>query len=43
LQDAIAPYTRFVRAEQKKTAAMQEQLTRLNNEMTRLVDAIEQK
>ena len=42
LQDAIAPYTRFVRAEQKKTAAMQEQLTRLNNEMTRLVDTIEQ-
>ena len=42
LQDAIAPYTRFVRAEQKKTAAMQEQLARLNNEMTRLVDTIEQ-
>jgi hypothetical protein len=42
LQDAIAPYTRFVRAEQKKTAAMQEQLTRLSSEITRLVDTIEQ-
>jgi Tfp pilus assembly protein PilE len=42
LQDAIAPYTRFVRAEQKKTAAMQAQLTRLNSELTRLVDTIEQ-
>lgn len=43
LQDAIAPYTRFVRAEQKKTATMQEQLARLNSEVTRLVDIIEQK
>lgn len=42
LQDAIAPYTRFVRAEQKKTAAMQEQLARLGSEMLRLVDTIEQ-
>ena len=42
LQDAIAPYTRFVRAEQKKTAGMQEQLLRLSSEMTRLVDTIEQ-
>lgn len=43
LQDAIAPYTRFVRAEQKKTAAMQEQLAHLDREMTRLIDTIEQK
>lgn len=42
LQDAVAPYTRFVRAEQKKTAGMQEQLLRLSSEMTRLVDTIEQ-
>ena len=42
LQDAIAPYTRFVRAEQKKTTAMQGQLMRLDSEMTRLGDSIEQ-
>ncbi len=42
LQDAIAPYTRFVRAEQKKTVAMQEQLTRLDSEMMQLGDTIEQ-
>lgn len=42
LQDAIAPYTRFVRAEQKKTTAMQEQLVHLDSEMTRLGDTIEQ-
>ncbi len=42
LQDAIAPYTRFVRAEQKKTTAMQEQLAHLGSEMTRLDDTIEQ-
>ncbi|HKV57701.1 MAG TPA: dynamin family protein [Ktedonobacteraceae bacterium] len=42
LQDAIAPYTRFVRAEQKKTTAMQAQLARLGSEMTRLSDTIEQ-
>ncbi len=42
LQDAIAPYTRFVRAEQKKTTAMQGQLMRLDSEMTRLGDLIEQ-
>ena len=42
LQDAIAPYTRFVRAEQKKTTAMQGHLIRLDSEMTRLGDTIEQ-
>ncbi len=42
LQDAIAPYTRFVRAEQKKTAAMQEQLAHLGSEMMRLGETIEQ-
>ena len=41
VQDAIAPYTRFVRAEQKKTTAMQEQLTHLSNEVLRLRDTIE--
>ena len=29
VQEAITPYTRFVRAEQKKTTAMQEQVERL--------------
>lgn len=42
LQDAIAPYTRFVRAEQKKTTAMQGQLMHLDSEITRLGDTIEQ-
>ncbi len=41
VRDAIAPYTRFVRAEQKKTAAMQEQLTHLSNEVMRLRNTIE--
>ena len=41
VQDAIAPYTRFVRSEQKKTAAMQEQLTRLNSELMDLRGTIE--
>jgi small GTP-binding protein len=39
--DAIAPYTRFVRAEQKKTAAMQEQLTHLSKEVMLLRNTIE--
>lgn len=41
VRDAIAPYTRFVRAEQKKTAAMQEQLTHLSKEVMRLRNTIE--
>jgi len=41
VRDAIAPYTRFVRAEQKKTAAMQEQLTHLSNQVIRLRNTIE--
>ncbi len=41
VQDAIAPYTRFVRSEQKKTAAMQEQLTRLNSDLIDLKNTIE--
>lgn len=41
VQDAIAPYTRFVRAEQKKTDAIQEQVSRLNNEVLTLKNTIE--
>lgn len=41
VRDTIAPYTRFVRAEQKKTAAMQEQLTHLSKEVLRLRNTIE--
>ncbi len=41
VRDAIAPSTRFVRAEQKKTAAMQDQLTHLSKEVTRLRNTIE--
>jgi small GTP-binding protein len=41
VRDAIAPYTRFVRAEQMKTAAMQEQLTHLSKEVMRLRNTIE--
>ncbi len=41
VRDAIAPYTRFVRAEQQKTAEMQERLTRLNNDVTKLRETIE--
>ncbi|HLX57971.1 MAG TPA: dynamin family protein, partial [Ktedonobacteraceae bacterium] len=40
VRDAIAPYTRFVRAEQQKTEAMQGQLTRLSSEVTKLRDTI---
>ncbi len=42
VQDAIAPYTRFIRAEQQKTATMQEQLQQLNSEMQRVRTEIEQ-
>lgn len=41
VRDAIAPYTRFVRAEQQKTAEMQERLARLNNDVTKLQSTIE--
>jgi hypothetical protein len=41
VQDAIAPYTRFVRAEQKKAAALQEQMTRLDNEVQTLKNEVE--
>ena len=42
VQDSIAPYTRFVRAEQKKTEAMQEQVLQLNNALVALKSEIEQ-
>jgi hypothetical protein len=41
VQDALAPYTRFVRAEQKKTATIQEQMTHLDNEVQTLTNEIE--
>jgi small GTP-binding protein len=41
VQEAIAPYTRFVRAEQKKTAAMQERLQNLNSALLSLKSEIE--
>jgi len=41
VQDAIAPYTRFVRAEQKKTSAMQERLQNLNSALLSLKNEIE--
>jgi small GTP-binding protein len=41
VQDAIAPYTRFVRAEQEKTAAMSQRITNLNAEVMTLRDAID--
>jgi hypothetical protein len=41
VQDAIAPYTRFVRAEQQKAAAIQEQMTHLDNEIQALKNEIE--
>ncbi len=42
VQDSIAPYTRFVRAEQKKTEAMQEQVVQLDNALVALKNEIEQ-
>ncbi len=42
VQDSIAPYTRFVRAEQKKTETMQEQVLQLNNALVALKNEIEQ-
>jgi len=41
IHDALAPYTRFVRAEQTKTSSMQEQLTRLNTQVMKLKQTIE--
>ena len=41
VQDAIAPYTRFVRAEQEKTAAMSQRITNLNAEVMTLKNAID--
>jgi small GTP-binding protein len=41
VQDAIAPYTRFVRAEQEKTEALQERIAHLRNELLTLRNAIE--
>ncbi|MHB8598631.1 MAG: dynamin family protein [Ktedonobacteraceae bacterium] len=41
VQDAVAPYTRFVRSEQQKTTAMQMQTTTLNNDLLTLKNAIE--
>jgi small GTP-binding protein len=41
VRDAIAPYTRFVRAEQQKTAEVQARLARLNNDVAKLRETIE--
>ncbi len=41
VQEAIAPYTRFVRAEQKKTVATQEQLQHLHRDLLALKNEIE--
>ncbi len=41
VQDSIAPYTRFVRAEQKKTTAMQEQVLQLDSAVISLKNDIE--
>ncbi len=41
VQDAIAPYTRFVRAEQQKTDTLLERLTQLNQEILELKSEIE--
>jgi len=41
IQDAIAPYTRFVRAEQKKALALQEQVSRLHASLLSLKSEIE--
>jgi len=41
IQDSIAPYTRFVRAEQKKTEAMQGQVVQLDNALVALKSEIE--
>ncbi|GCE11351.1 dynamin family protein [Tengunoibacter tsumagoiensis] len=41
VQDAIAPYTRFVRAEQQKTTTAQESLAQLNKDLLDLKTQIE--
>ncbi|HEU5229400.1 MAG TPA: dynamin family protein, partial [Ktedonobacteraceae bacterium] len=41
VQDAIVPYTRFVRAEQKKALSMQEQISELSNAVALLQSEIE--
>lgn len=41
VQDAIAPYTRFVRSEQKKTLAMQGQIEELNTVVASLQNEVE--
>jgi hypothetical protein len=41
VQDAIAPYTRFVRAEQQKTEVVQERLQQLSQEILELKSEIE--
>ncbi len=42
IQNAIAPYTRFVRAEQSKLKDAQEKLTQIETEMSRLKGRIEE-
>jgi small GTP-binding protein len=42
VQDALAPYIRFVHAEQEKVEVMRKQLADLNNEAMRLKSAVEQ-
>ncbi len=41
VQEAITPYTRFVRAEQKKTAAIQEQVNKLGQSVMALKNEID--
>lgn len=41
VQDAIAPYTRFVRAEQEKTTIMRERITQLNSAVQALRNTID--
>jgi small GTP-binding protein len=41
VQEAITPYTRFVRSEQKKTAAIQEQVAELGRSVMTLKNAID--
>ncbi|GCE25728.1 dynamin [Dictyobacter alpinus] len=41
IEDAIAPYTRFVRSEQQKTAEVQNHIGRLDNDITSIKNEIE--
>ncbi|GER87103.1 dynamin [Dictyobacter vulcani] len=41
IEDAIAPYTRFVRSEQQKTVEVQSRITRLDNDINAIKNEIE--